>query len=159
MQESGLNPQAVNPSSGAKGLMQLMPGTAADLGVNPDDVLGNVLGGVRYLREQLNTFGDAAKALAAYNWGPQRVAEATARWGSDWLSHSPRETQHYVTSILSRIGGSAASSATLQTSALKEPPEATPASSVSGASERSAQAQVAAIRSALQAYLLSEVLD
>ena len=47
-QESGLNPQAVNSSSGAIGMMQLMPGTAAALGVNPHDVTQNIQGGIHH---------------------------------------------------------------------------------------------------------------
>ncbi len=157
-QESGLNPGAVNASSGARGLMQLMPGTAADLGVDPDNVVSNVLGGVRYLRDQLSTFGDNAKALAAYNWGPHHVAEAVERWGAEWLSHAPRETQQYVTSILSHVGAGADSM--LSTSAASHNPSSTatgqhPTSSTGAATA----AAVSSIRSALTAYLLSEILD
>ena len=102
--ESGLNPGALNPASGAVGMMQLMPATAAAMGLDPRNTLENVVGGVQYLREQLSHFGDEAKALAAYNWGPGRVAEAVEHWGAEWLSHAPRETQQYVSSILSSPG-------------------------------------------------------
>lgn len=73
--ESGLNPQAVS-SAGAIGVMQLMPGTAADLGVNPNNVAQNVQGGAEYLKSLLGTFqGDVSLALAAYNAGPGAVEQ------------------------------------------------------------------------------------
>ena len=74
--ESANNPRAVSPK-GAKGLMQLMPSTASDLGVKDSfDPAENVAGGVRYLRDLLVLYnGDAAKALAAYNAGPRRVQQ------------------------------------------------------------------------------------
>jgi len=74
--ESANNPRAVS-RKGAQGLMQLMPQTASSLGVKDSfDPAANVDGGVRYLRELLlQCNGDAAKALAAYNAGPQRVLQ------------------------------------------------------------------------------------
>jgi len=72
--ESGFNVRAVSPK-GAQGLMQLMPGTASQLGVpNAFDAQANVEGGTKYLRELLEKYNfDLVKALAAYNAGPQRV--------------------------------------------------------------------------------------
>jgi soluble lytic murein transglycosylase-like protein len=74
--ESGFNVRAVSPK-GAQGLMQLMPGTAAQLGVpNAFDAQANVEGGTKYLRELLERYDfDLVKALAAYNAGPQRVEQ------------------------------------------------------------------------------------
>ncbi|WP_370176924.1 lytic transglycosylase domain-containing protein [Alteriqipengyuania sp.] len=95
-QESRWRANAVSPV-GARGLAQLMPGTARDLGVNPDDPFANLEGGARYLREQLDRFdGDLEKALAAYNAGPGRVLRAN---GVPRI----RETQVYVAAIMGRL--------------------------------------------------------
>ncbi|MCZ8171566.1 MAG: lytic transglycosylase domain-containing protein [Brevundimonas sp.] len=95
-QESRWRPGAVSPA-GARGLTQLMPGTARDLGVNPNDPIANLEGGARYLRQQLDTFGgDVEKALAAYNAGPNRVIRAG---GIPRI----RETQGYVAAIMARL--------------------------------------------------------
>ena len=74
--ESGFNVRAVSPK-GAQGLMQLMPQTASQLGVqNAFNPQANVEGGTRYLRELLERYNfDLIKALAAYNAGPQRVEQ------------------------------------------------------------------------------------
>lgn len=95
-QESRWRAHAVSPV-GARGLAQLMPGTARELGVDPDDPHANLEGGARYLREQLDRFdGNLEKALAAYNAGPGRVERAG---GIPRI----RETQHYVAAILGRL--------------------------------------------------------
>lgn len=74
--ESGFNPAAISPK-GARGLMQLMPQTAASLGVvDPLDAAENVESGTLYLRQLLDRYhGDLIKALAAFNAGPERVAQ------------------------------------------------------------------------------------
>ena len=91
--ESGGNPRAVSPK-GATGLMQLMPQTAAELGVrNPFDPQENLDGGVRHLRDLLVRFaGDVVLALAAYNAGE----EAVRTYGG---VPPYRETQDYVRKI------------------------------------------------------------
>ena len=72
--ESAFNPNAIS-NAGAQGLMQLMPATAADVGVtNPFDISQNIRGGARYLGLLLQQFkGDERLATAAYNAGPQNV--------------------------------------------------------------------------------------
>lgn len=72
--ESSFRPDAVS-GAGAQGLMQLMPGTAKELGVtDPFDPSQNVNGGTTYLKKQIERFGDVRLALAAYNTGPGRIA-------------------------------------------------------------------------------------
>ena len=92
-QESRFNPRAVSPK-GARGLAQLMPGTAATLGVDPGDPKQNLDGGARYLLMQLQTFKSPILALAAYNAGPGAVQ----KYGG---VPPYRETRNYVVTILS----------------------------------------------------------
>ena len=95
-QESRWRQEAVSPV-GARGLAQLMPGTAREMGVDPHDAFANLEGGARYLREQIDRFdGDLEKALAAYNAGPGRVIRAR---GVPRI----RETQMYVAAIMGRL--------------------------------------------------------
>ena len=94
-QESRGRMSAVSPK-GALGVMQLMPGTAAEMGVRADDLADNIRGGALYLRRQLDRFGGSVPlALAAYNAGPGAV-----------LRHGGippyRETRDYVARIMNR---------------------------------------------------------
>lgn len=97
--ESRFNPKAKSPA-GAMGISQLMPGTAKELGVDPWDVEQAIGGAAKYLKTQINTFGDVTKGLMAYNWGPGSVG----RWlkaGAD-PDRVPAETKDYVRDITGR---------------------------------------------------------
>lgn len=93
-QESGFKAHSVS-SAGAIGILQLMPATAAELGVDPNDVTQNIRGGATYLRRQLDRFGSVPLALAAYNAGPGAVIR--------YHGVPPfAETQSYVSRIMRR---------------------------------------------------------
>ena len=93
--ESNFEVKAVS-RAGAQGLMQLMPGTAKELGVeNPFDIEQNIDGGARYLRKMLDSFGgDIKVALAAYNAGPGTVA----KYGGQIPPY--QETERYIDRVL-----------------------------------------------------------
>lgn len=97
--ESSFNHQAVSPA-GAQGLMQLMPATAKELGVdNPFDPEQNVMGGTRYLKSLLDRYeGDLDKALAAYNWGMGNLER-----NPDALPAETRNYQSKVKTFLARM--------------------------------------------------------
>jgi soluble lytic murein transglycosylase-like protein len=100
--ESGYNPNAVS-SKGARGVMQLMPGTARQYGVRDVfDPHENIGGGVRYLSDLMQRYGnDTARALAAYNAGPEAVER--------FAGVPPyRETRNYVATILGAYEGTPA---------------------------------------------------
>jgi hypothetical protein len=96
MQESRFS-QNVRSCAGAIGVMQLMPGTARQLGVDPYDLDDNIKGGVKYLKDQLIRFeGNETLAAAAYNAGPHRASLQAGR-----VPNIP-ETQTYVREIFGR---------------------------------------------------------
>lgn len=96
--ESGFQPAAVS-SKGAVGVMQLMPGTAMTLGVDPWNARQNIDGGVRYLASLLGLYGGNVRlALAAYNAGPQAVER--------YRGVPPyKETQQYVELVMGEYAG------------------------------------------------------
>lgn len=99
IRESGYNPVAMSAKN-AFGFAQLMPATAFGLGVDRYNPVQNMRGGARYLRQQLDRFGQVQLALAAYNAGPGRIHNG--------LVPAISETQAYVTNIIanwSRLSG------------------------------------------------------
>lgn len=109
--ESAGKPNAVS-GKGAAGLMQIMPGTARDLGLKDRfDPKQNVKAGSRYLQQQINKFNDVKLALAAYNWGPGNIESAVKKLKAEKLPVTwenllsvvkvPKETRQYVERVLS----------------------------------------------------------
>jgi hypothetical protein len=92
------NPATAVSSAGAQGIMQLMPGTAKDMGVQDAfDPRQNIEGGVKYLALLEKKYGDPKLAAIAYNWGPGN----TDKWlkaGAD-MAKLPKETQKYVATL------------------------------------------------------------
>ena len=93
------NPESAKSKSGALGVMQLMPGTAKELGVNPLDPMENIQGGISYLKKMYAKYQDPSLAAAAYNAGPGRVDRALRSEGG--IGNLPRETRNYMVGLAS----------------------------------------------------------
>lgn len=91
------NPETARSRAGALGVMQLMPSTAKELGVNPLDPMENIRGGVAYLKKMYSKYEDPVLAAAAYNAGPGRVDRALK--SGQGLTSLPRETRGYITGL------------------------------------------------------------
>lgn len=101
-QESRKGNMRKSSAAGAKGHFQFMPGTAKAYGISGRewDFDASSDAAARYFQWLLKHYnGDHNKALAAYNWGNGNLDQAIKRYGNDWLSHAPKETQGYVNSI------------------------------------------------------------
>lgn len=101
-QESRKGNMKKSSAAGAKGHFQFMPGTAKAYGISGRewDFDASSDAAARYFQWLLKHYnGDHNKALAAYNWGNGNLDKAIKRYGNDWLSHAPKETQGYVNSI------------------------------------------------------------
>ena len=85
------NGNIVTSSAGALGVFQLEPSTAAGLGVDPTDLNGNIAGGIAYLNQLYQIYGNWSTALAAYNWGPGNV---------DSGASVPTSVGQYVSNVL-----------------------------------------------------------
>ena len=102
VQESRKGNMKKSSAAGAKGHFQFMPGTAKAYGISGRewDFDASSDAAARYFQWLLKHYnGDHNKALAAYNWGNGNLDQAIKRYGNDWLSHAPKETQGYVNSI------------------------------------------------------------
>jgi len=94
-QESRYNKNA-RSKAGAIGLMQFLPSTARDYGIDPTDPIASIDAAGRYMRDLYKKFGSWDQALAAYNWGQGNLAKKG-------LSAAPAETQNYFSQILARL--------------------------------------------------------
>jgi Transglycosylase SLT domain len=97
------NPETARSRAGAVGIMQLMPRTAKELGVDPFDPEQNIRGGVMYLKKMMDKYNDPTLALAAYNAGPGRVDRALK--SGKGIEALPRETRNYVVANRMASGG------------------------------------------------------
>jgi soluble lytic murein transglycosylase-like protein len=94
IQQYGRNGAVIRGGSGEYGVFQLMPETAAALGVNPIDPTQNIQGGISYLKQLYQQFGSWPMAIAAYNAGPGNISKGII----------PGSTVNYVSNVLARAG-------------------------------------------------------
>jgi len=99
--ESGFDPDIISgkrrSKRGAIGLMQFMPGTAKQYGIDPTDPEQSKYGAAHYMHDLLTMFGGSEEAaMAGYNWGQGNVMGVRKKYGKDWKAHLPRETRDYL---------------------------------------------------------------
>jgi hypothetical protein len=91
------NPETARSKAGAVGIMQIMPGTAKELGIDPYDPPQNISGGISYIKKMYNKYQDPALAAAAYNAGPGRLDRALK--SDSGLNSLSRETRNYMVGL------------------------------------------------------------
>lgn len=101
-QESRYNPDAVS-TVGATGIMQIMPATARDFGIDPKNPFQSIDAAGKYLAQLYKQFNSWPIAIAAYNWGPGNMKKHLAKYGRLTIASLPDETRKYL-SIASDIG-------------------------------------------------------
>lgn len=103
LQESSRGKNMLSPA-GAIGDFGMMPKTAQSLKINPHDFGQSAFGASKMMQQSLQKYrGNMQKALAAYNWGSGNLDKDIAAHGNDWQKYAPKETQKYVTDVMSRI--------------------------------------------------------
>jgi soluble lytic murein transglycosylase-like protein len=92
-------------SAGAQGHFQFMPGTAREYNLQDPNNLGqSAVAAARYFSDLLKHYGgDAAKAIAGYNWGQGNLDKDIREWGASWAEHLPQETAGYIKKVLGGI--------------------------------------------------------
>lgn len=106
--ESSMGRDTRTSSAGAEGVMQITPGTAKYLGIDPKNMDQNIDGGVKYYSQLRQKYGDPVKAAAAYNAGPGRFDQVLSG-----ASSLPQETQNYITKFQRAMGGPSSAGAAL----------------------------------------------
>jgi soluble lytic murein transglycosylase-like protein len=98
-QESGFNPTDLS-DTGAEGIAQFEPDTAAGLGIDPWNPVQALQGAAQLMARYTYKYGDYAKALAAYNGGSGTLQYCLTHYGSHWFSCEPAQTQAYIQKIM-----------------------------------------------------------